>query len=136
MIKVILFDADGVLINGELFSEQLQREYNISTKKTISFFEGPFQACLTGNADLKEILAPYLKEWGWKKSVDDLLTYWFEAEHTIDEALVSYIQQLRLKGIKCYVATNQEKYRVAYMLKNMGFNDSFDKVYASAHLGY
>ncbi len=136
MIKVIIFDADGVLINGEMFSVKLAKDYGISSEKTTPFFTGPFQACLIGDADLKVVITPYLKEWGWKKSADALLEYWFQAEHNIDEALVLYIQGLRQKGIKCYLATNQEKYRSAYMLDKMGFKKCFDKVYSSAHLGH
>ncbi len=29
MIKSVLFDADGVIINGDFFSTQYQKEYNI-----------------------------------------------------------------------------------------------------------
>lgn len=136
MIKVIILDADGVLINGERFSVRLAKEYGISLEQTASFFTGPFNECLIGNADLKEALVPYLEEWGWKTGVDAFLEYWFAAEHSIDEELVAYIQELRKQGIKCFVATNQEKHRAEYMLEKMGFADSFDKLYASAHLGH
>jgi putative hydrolase of the HAD superfamily len=136
MIKVVLFDADGVLINGEMFSLILERDYGIPTEKTTPFYTGPFQECLTGKVDLKKVIIPYLKEWGWENSVDEFLSSWFKAEHTVDEEIIEYIQGLRSNGIKCYVATNQEKYRAEYMLEQMGFKDKFDKIYASAHLGH
>lgn len=135
-IKVIIFDADGVLINGERFSLRLAKEYGISLEQTAPFFTGPFNDCLVGNADLKEAIAPYLKEWRWEKSVDAFLEYWFSSEHSLDDELIAYIQKLRGQGIKCFVATNQEKHRAQYMLEKMGFADSFDKLYASAHLGH
>ena len=136
MIKAILFDADGVLINSERFSVHLARDYGIPAETTLPFFQGVFKECIVGNADLKEVIEPYLKEWGWQKSVDEFLDYWFKVEHKIDEELVNYIQGLRDQGIKCYLATNQEKYRVQYMFDQMGFEKCFDKVYASAHLGH
>ncbi len=136
MIKVIIFDADGVLIPHTMrFSLALAQEYNISIEKTLPFFSGPFQECLVGGKDLKEAIAPYLGGWGWDKGVDNFLDYWFQSEHKIDEDLVKYIQELRDDGIQCFLATNNEKYRFQYMLKKMGFLDSFDKTYASAHLG-
>ncbi|OGG13791.1 hypothetical protein A2773_01555 [Candidatus Gottesmanbacteria bacterium RIFCSPHIGHO2_01_FULL_39_10] len=136
MIKAIIFDADGVLINGEMFSIQLARDYGISTEITLPFFTGEFKDCLIGKADLKEVLPKHLKEWGWEKSVDDFLDYWFKSEHNIDLDLTQFINELRKKGIKCYLATNQEKYRVEYMLNKMEFSKVFDKIFASAHLGH
>ena len=136
MIKVLLFDADGVLITGEMFSRILAREHGISTEQTLPFFDGPFQECIIGNADLKETVSPYLEGWGWKTGVDSFLEYWFSCEHLIDQELIEYIQKCRKNGIKCYVATNQEKHRAEYMLNKLGFAKSFDKLYASSHLGH
>jgi putative hydrolase of the HAD superfamily len=136
MIKVIIFDADGVMVNGERFSDVLERDYGISLETTLPFFTGPFQECLVGNLDLKKTVEPYLDSWGWSKGVDAFLDYWFTVEHTINEELIGYIQVLREKGILCFLGTNNEKYRFQYMLEKMGFADSFDKTYASAHLGF
>lgn len=136
MIKAILFDVDGVLVNGERFSNNLAKDYGIAPDVTEPFFNGPFKDCILGKADLKETIEPHLKDWGWKGTVDELLNYWFKSEHNIDEDLVEYIQDLRKRGIKCYLATNQEKYRTQYMLDKMGFAHSFDKVYASSQLGH
>jgi len=123
MIKVVLFDVDGVIVNAEMWSKQLANDYGINPSIIDTFFKKEFQNCLIGKADLKVSISPYLKKWGWDKSVDDLLEYWFKSEHKIFEPLIIYIQNLRTKGIKCYLATNQEKYRTEYMLDQMKFND-------------
>lgn len=136
MIKAVLFDADGVMINGPMFSEHMARDYGITHDDTRTFFTGVFKDCVTGKVDLKEVLPPYLKEWGWQNSVDDFIEYWHSTEHIINQELVAYIQNLRNRGIKCYLATNQTKYRFEYMLKEMRFDTFFDKCYASAHLGH
>lgn len=136
MIKAVIFDADGVLINKGMFSDYLSREHNLELEKLATFFTGPFRKALTGKADLKKILKPHLKTWGWKDTVEEFMNLWFITGHEVDEKLINYIKNLRKKGIKCYLATNQEKYRTQYMLKHMGFSKIFDKVYASAHLGY
>jgi putative hydrolase of the HAD superfamily len=136
MIKALLFDVDGVLVNGERFSVHLERNYGIDQNKTIAFFKGEFKECILGKKDLKKILPKYLKSWGWKKSVEDFLNYWFKSEHSINEELMDYIKKLKHKGFQCYIATNQEKYRIEYLLDKMGFADNFDKIYASSHLGF
>ncbi len=134
MIKIILLDADGVLINGGMFSKKLAKEHNIGLDKTLEFFLKELPEATVGNADLKEIIHPYLHKWGWKGTVEEFLTYWFTSEHNIDETLVEHVQQLRKKGIICCLATNQEKYRIEYMLKEMGFADKFDKIFVSCNM--
>lgn len=136
MIKTVIFDADGVLINGEYVSVHLERDYGIKRETTRPFFEGVFMDCVIGKKDVREVIGPYLKKWGWRKSIDEFLTYWHKSEHIIDQDLLEYIQNLRQKGIICCLATNQAKDRFSYMLKHMGFKESFDKVYASSHLGF
>src|SRR6266550_2446895 len=137
MIKAVLFDADGVTINTtERFSSYLDRKYGISVEVTNPFFLGVFQKCIIGKADLKEEIGKYLPKWGWKKSVDDFLKIWFESEHTIHQPLIDEIHKLRKRGIKCYLATNQEKYRTQYILENMGFENVFDGTFSSSEVGH
>lgn len=118
-----------------MFSREIERKYGLSREKLQEFYRGIFLKTLNGEADLREVIAPYLKEWGWPKTVDDYLNEWFEYEHVVDEKIIAYIQNLRKQGIGCYVATNQEKYRAEYMFERMDFKNKFDKFYASAHLG-
>ncbi len=137
MIKVIIFDADEVLILGKRrFSVTLAEKHGISIEMTLPFFKGPFQECLVGNLDLKEVIVPYLNKWGWDKGVDTLLDYWFSLESKTDKELIKYIKGLRQKGIVCLLATNNEKHRFEYMTSKMGLKNVFNKTYASAHLGH
>lgn len=137
MIKVILFDADGVLIPKKwVFSQILETEHGITRQTTSAFFSGIFQDCLVGKADLKESISPFLPAWGWEKSVDEFLNYWFTSEHVLNKELLDYIQTLKKKGVKCYVATNNEVYRVRYMTDKMGFSQSFEQIFASSSLGF
>ncbi|NQU99304.1 MAG: HAD hydrolase-like protein [Parcubacteria group bacterium] len=136
-VKCIIFDADGVVINShKIFSEQYQKKYNISYDKMLAFFDTIFQDCLVGRADLKEAIKPYLKDWKWDGSVDELLEFWFSAEDKPNLKMINFIEKLREKGIKCYLMTSQEKYRTEYMKKEMNFDNIFDKVFSSAYIGY
>ena len=87
-------------------------------------------------ADVKKELKKYLKKWKLTKPIDELLEEWFKFENKIDKKLLKIVKKLQDKRIKCILATNQEKYRTEYMLKNMGFDKIFDKVFSSAHIGY
>jgi putative hydrolase of the HAD superfamily len=135
MIKVVIFDGVNCITYQEPLSVGLERDYKIPLEKTLPFFKGVLQDCVVGQSDVKEVLPVYLNDWGWKDGVEGLLRYWFERDHKIDTKLVSYISELRNKGILCLLATNNEKYRFAYMLDRMNFNKIFDKAYCSALLG-
>lgn len=137
MIRICIFDADGVIIeNKGLFSDYLEKKYSITTSKTYDFFHGVFTDCLIGKADMRKELPSYLSSWGWTKGVDAFINEWFTSEHHINHFLVAIIQNLRKRGVRCYIATNQEKYRTAYLINQMGFEKTFDGVFSSAHLGF
>lgn len=135
MISTILFDADGVLINSQMSSVYFEEKYGLDPAKTKDFYKGPFLDCLVGKKDMLKELPVFLEKWGWRKTVDDFVSEWFDFEHKINKSLLSDIETLRASGVKCYVATNQEKHRAEYMLSAMGFGRSFDGLFASAHLG-
>ena len=89
-----------------------------------------------GEADLKELLKERASKWGWKKSIDELLDYWFKAEHKIDQELLKIVKQLKQQKIVCAVVTNQEKYRAEYIINKMGFGGLFDFVFPSSSVGF
>jgi len=136
MVKAVIFDADGMVIRAERFSQQLERDYGISRDKTKYFFENEFQRCLLGKSDLKKILSKYLSGWEWQGRVEEFMDYWFKSGDRVDEQLVEYIRQLKSRGVRCYLATNQEKYRTEYFRLKMGFADLFDGIFSSAEIGY
>ena len=135
-IKGILFDADGVIINSEKFSVPYQKKFNVHVDEITPFFKGEFKECIVGRADLVKIIQPWLQKWKWKGSAEEFLEFWFKAEHNVDEKIIELIITLRKAGIRCYLATNQEKYRIKYIKEQMGFEELFDEVFASAEIGH
>jgi len=138
MTKAILFDLDGLVIigNGKLFSQRISEEMNIPYEQVSEFFTKDFRECSFGRADLKEKIAPYLTKWGYKGTVDDFLNYWFEGESNTDKEVLKLVSELRLKGIKCYIATRQEKYRKEYLLNVVGLKDYFDGIFCTCDIGH
>ena len=135
-IKVVLFDVDGVVVDSEMFSLQYSKKFGINNEEMLPFFKGVFQDCIIGKADLKEEVKPWLKKWKWDKSAKDFLNFWFRSEHNIDDMLVDQVEKLRASGIRCYLATKQEKYRTKYMREEMGFDNIFDGIFSSSEIGY
>lgn len=131
-IKAVIFDADGVVNDGKLLSLE---KFGIPSERLQSFFREAFPNCLINKSDLKEAIVPYLSEWQWTGSVDELLNYWFESGNEINEVVWNMAESLKEQGVRIYVGTNQEKYRTQFMCEHMGYDALFDEVYSSADLG-
>jgi len=139
MTKAILFDADGVALKkyGEYFvSQYFVREYKAPADEINAFFEKDFRACQRGELDLKEELAKHLPEWNWPNGVDAFLEYWFTTDAIIDPEVMGEIEKIKNKGFKCYLVTDQEKYRANYLMERLGLKSKFDKCFCSYELGH
>lgn len=135
-IQVIVFDLDGVVVFPSWgFANYLEHEHAITRAHTRDFFAGPFSQCLKGQLDVKELLPPFLLDWGWTGTVDDFMDKWLETEDSADIRLVQLIQDLRKAGWNCALGTNQEKYRTDYIRHAMGFEKLFDRLFFSCELG-
>ncbi len=136
-VKAVIFDADGMIVHGDRFSKRLETQFGISTAVTGPFFGKEFQLCLIGKADLKQELAKHIDSWGWKKSVDDLLDFWFGLEYIkIDLRFGPIISKLKADGVCVYLATNNERYRTENLTINRGIGNWFDGVFSSAYIGF
>lgn len=134
-VRLAIFDADGVVTSSKKFAVDLEKKFGIKPEALTPFFEGPFQEALIGKADLKVIIEPYLKEWGWTGSIDSFLEFWFHSENAVNNLLAKKIMELREQGIKCYLATNQEKYRKDYMREEMNLKQLVNGIFSSSDLG-
>jgi len=139
MIKVILFDCDGPIIKRtKYFSQRLKEKQGIvaDSQDEQSFFNNEFLLCEKGHADLKEEMDKRLKIWGWTGTVEELMDFWFSGEAEVDLEMSAYIKELRSKGIKTYLSTNNEKYRVDYLWDVVGLKNVLDGKLPSCELGH
>lgn len=136
-MKILLLDADGLTLKKlGYFSERIGRENNIPHEEITSFYKNEFRFCQQGKADLKEELAKYLPKWKWNKSTEAFLLYWFTTDAMADEEVFKEIRKLRSLGIKCYLASDQEKYRAEYLLTKLDFKNRLDGCFFSCDLGF
>lgn len=133
--SLYLFDVDGVLLKtSPHFSERYEAQ-KAAPGLTATFFAGVFQECLVGKADLKAELEKRLSAWQWEESVEELLALWFAGEAEIHREVHDTITSLRERGSACYLVTNEEKYRTAYLMDTLGIGTLADGVFASYMLG-
>jgi putative hydrolase of the HAD superfamily len=136
MSKTILFDLDGVLtLSEEIFSVIYTKSRGYDPAPFETFFTTEWDHFVTGKRDLKEHIKNNPDLWKWDKTPDELLQYWFECEDIRNDALVEFVRSIRRSGTKCYIATEQEKYRTEY-IKNIMFKNDFDGIFSTADIGY
>lgn len=139
MIKIILFDCDGLIIKHEkYFNQRMLEQKGIQTdaERQKLFFNNEFLLCETGKADLKQELSSRLNIWNWQGSTEELMDFWFSGESTVDARMKDYIVRLREKGIKCFLSTNNEKYRTEYLWDVICLKSFLDGLFSSGYLGY
>ena len=137
MFKIVLFDADGVVVKRrKYFSEIYAEKTGLDARADfLPFFQGEFRNCVVGKADLKRIIKPWLPKWKWDKGADAFLQLWFETESNIQRDLLDYVAGLRKQGVRCYLASQQERYRGEYLIDKLGLRDKFDGFFMTYELG-
>lgn len=135
--SVILFDVDGVLISSDTqFTDALEAQHGIALEKLLPFFTGEFGQTSIGKADLKEMLPRYIHEWGWKGSVEELMEFWFTAGTTFDDGALDMVQALSDAGVRCFMASDQEKYRGEHLRATYcGDAGPFEDILFSGEIG-
>ncbi len=75
MKKVALLDIDGLVVRPrhKYFSEKYSEEHKVLLEEILPFFKGEYKKAAVGKVNIKDVLPPYLKKWGWKEAVDDFL---------------------------------------------------------------
>lgn len=137
MINIVLFDIDGVVVKRDIyFSKHYSSDFGVPWDDVMVFFNNEFKMCLVGKADLKIEVAKYLPKWGWEGSVEEFLEYWFKSESEMDENLLRNVKRLRENGVKCFLATNNEKYRTEYLWNDLDLKSRFDGIFSSVEIGH
>lgn len=138
MSKDILLDLDGVVVKGrhKYFSEKFSEEHNIPIEEVLPFFKTDYKRAALGEVDIREVLPPYLQQWGWKGSVDEFLQYWFEGEREVDQRVIEVVRELRQNGSRVHLASDNEANRARYLMDEVELKDEFDRAFFSSELGH
>lgn len=135
-ISAVLFDADGVLtLPEEYFSVVYARSHGLDNAPFEHFFRDEWRDFVTGKRDLKQSITDNPALWQWDGDASSLLEYWFKSEDVRNDALIALIGELGEQGLACYLATEQEKYRAAYM-KDVMFKGLFKDQFVTCDIGF
>jgi putative hydrolase of the HAD superfamily len=88
--------------------------------------------CLTGHANFEYGVATVLGRWDCAGTLADALSIWTHIE--VDADVVAAIASLRRSGVGCFLASNQQAFRAAYM-RTLGYEALFDRTFYSYQLG-
>lgn len=141
-MQTIMMDVDGVLVAGRpkdgahLFAD-LEADLGISAATLQrEFFQPRWTAIVTGKKALLPELADFLKAISSTVTAQTLIDYWFENDSRLEEAVVKDLAELRAKGHRVYLATNQEHMRATYLMEAMGLAGHVDGIFYSAAIGH
>src|SRR6266545_1760925 len=131
VIRAVLFDADGVL-QGARPGWKDRLAALVPADRADEFVTELFAAelpPLRGESSWPDELAKVLARWNVAVPLDDVLANWNDIVVYPDE--LDVVRAVRAAGTGCYLATNQQAYRAAYMRGALGYDEVFDAEFYS-----
>lgn len=141
MKKAVIFDLNGVFIKSPLLSQRFEYDFGVQEDRFLDALKKVMAEVRQPNApSVFSLWEPYFKEWGIRFTEEEFLNYWFGVEGE-DEEMFQIARDLKEKGVKIYILSNNFTERAKYYKQNfqsLGTNlrDVFDKVYYSWETGY
>jgi len=153
-IKVILFDADGVIQKStkdfistlEIFAEASKKRTNhftklykvvgVKTPTAKSFIKDIFaaeQPCMVSDKDFSSAIKEVLNNWQIDIPLAEVLALW--ANITVFDDVIEVVKNLKTKGYRCCLATNQQSYRANIMRNVLDYDALFDYHFYSCEMG-
>ncbi|HEX8592380.1 MAG TPA: hypothetical protein VF682_03715 [Pseudomonas sp.] len=125
MIVALMVDVDGALVRGRPkdgrgWASDLEADLGMSQVDLQKAFFVPYwNDIVTGRRGLAELLKAALETIAQDVSHHDLIDYWFANDARLDQALIAGLDRQRERGIKVYLATNQEHLRAELLALSM-----------------
>lgn len=141
----IIFDVDGVLINGFHANEQFRNRWDenlydelgiTQDDLTNHFFNKRFGDVLIGKRPLHEALNESLGDLKFNGTSQDIIDFWMKNDSNINYAVLDIVKKLNSASCDLYIATNQEHVRANYLWQHLGFKSYFKDIFYSARIGH
>jgi putative hydrolase of the HAD superfamily len=132
-MHVALFDADGVLQRAKPGCFDVLSSLSGGHGDPLGEIFAAERPAALGQTDFVEALTRVLQGWGVQDQLDVALQAWCEIEP--DGNVLQLVDQLRESGVRCFVASNQHRYRADFMSRHLGYAEHFDGELYSYNLG-
>lgn len=114
MFKAVFFDLNGVLIESEFLSKRFEEKSGVPNEEFVAALKEIMAVVRKPNAPaMYSLWEPYFEKWGVSLTEEEFLNFWFYGE-SVNEAALSYVQELKEKGIKVFVVSNNFRERTAF----------------------
>lgn len=124
--KAVILDLNGIFLQSKYLSERMEEKYEVSKDKFYSVLQEVMEkARKPGVEDSFKLWQPHLQELGLSLPKEEFFNFWFSGEKIVPEVL-KYTQELRKKGIKVFILSNNFKERTEFYRKN--FPEIFENV--------
>ncbi len=137
-IEAVLFDADGVLQSAQPGRrDALAALLPPEDEDVDGFIDEVFEVerpALAGAGGLIADMQALLRRRGSAADASEILRL-LAAIHPHSEIL-DIVARLRESGVRCYVTSNQQRHRAAYMSETLGYRALFDAELYSCDLGH
>ena len=137
-IEAVLFDADGVLQSTPPGRrDSLAALLPPGDEDADGFIDEVFEVerpALAGAGDLIADMEGLLRRRGSAADATEILRL-LNAIHVHSEVL-EVVARLRESGVRCYLTSNQQRHRAAYMSDTLGYRAHFDGEFYSCDLGH
>ncbi|MDK2898896.1 MAG: glucose-phosphatase [Patescibacteria group bacterium] len=137
MKKTIIFDLNGVFIISPLLSDRFNKDFGVKPDDFMPVLNNIMSRVRRPNsASVYDLWKPHLSKWKINFSEMEFLDYWFNAERENIE-LVNLAKELKRKGYKLIIMSNNFSERAKYYSENLHFLTTlFESIYYSWETGF
>lgn len=147
MARAVLFDVDGVLINGYhakpekhvTWNQNLLDDLGVDPDRFNSeFIHDVFvKKVIVGQMSLLEALERTLPRLGYRGPAMAFVGYWLNHDSNLDAAVVDLVRRLgKAPDVRLFLATNQEHMRAQWIWQTLKLGDIFEDMFHSARVGH
>jgi beta-phosphoglucomutase-like phosphatase (HAD superfamily) len=137
MISAYFLDLNGIFLKSEYITDRMQQRWGVHSTVVWPILNQILEIVRKPNApSIYSLFKPHLDEWGIDLDETTFLNWWFTGE-ILQEKVIKFCIEKRLKGIKIFIVSNSFKERVEYYEKDIpAMLNNVDKAYFSYEVGY